>query len=59
MNRHWTFDVVAVVGMLAGFALFVAGGHSLVAGMVAAGSAYALLLPELVDSDGGQPTAVR
>lgn len=47
MNRHWTLDLVALSGMCAGFALFVTGSIAPLSGVVAAGSAYALLIPEL------------
>lgn len=50
MERHWTLDLVALLGILAGFVL--ATGQGLVlGGVVAAASAYALVLPEFVGAD--------
>lgn len=50
MYRYWSLAVVAVAGILGGFALLAAGEVTLLAGILAAGSAYALLLPEFADS---------
>ncbi|WP_459193464.1 hypothetical protein [Halosimplex sp. J119] len=50
MDRHWTLDLVALSGIAAGFVLFAAGEGAVLAGVVAAASAYALVLPELVSS---------
>lgn len=47
MERHWTFDVVALLGIVGGF-LMVSSEATLLAGVVAAACAYALLLPEFV-----------
>ncbi|WP_436925302.1 hypothetical protein [Halosimplex amylolyticum] len=50
MDRHWTLDLVALSGIAAGFVLFAAGDAAPLAGVVAAASAYALVLPEFVAS---------
>ncbi|WP_164471584.1 hypothetical protein [Halosimplex salinum] len=50
MDRHWTLDVVALSGILAGFVLFTAGETVPLAGVVAAAGAFALVLPEFVGS---------
>lgn len=52
MDRHWTLDLVALAGVCAGFTLLLTGGAEPLAGVVTAGSAYALLLPELADDPG-------
>ncbi|MFC7140927.1 hypothetical protein ACFQMA_13970 [Halosimplex aquaticum] len=50
MDRHWTLDLVALSGIAAGFVLFTVSNAALLAGVVAAVSAYALVLPEFVAS---------
>jgi len=49
MERHWTLELVAGLGLLAGFVLATRDATAL-AGAVTAASAYALLLPAFVDS---------
>lgn len=49
MERHWTLEVVALLGIAAGFVLFAVGATPVLAGVVAAASAYAVVLPEFVE----------
>jgi hypothetical protein len=56
MERHWTLEVVALLGILAGFVL-VGTGATMLAGVVAAASAYALVLPAFVTP--GAPADAR
>jgi uncharacterized membrane protein required for colicin V production len=49
MDRHWTLNLVALAGMVAGFVLFAVGDAAVLAGVVTAGSAYAALVPEFAD----------
>ncbi|WP_167837387.1 hypothetical protein [Halosimplex halophilum] len=47
MDRHWTHELVALSGVLAGAVIFAAGDAGRLAAGVAAVSAAALLLPAL------------
>ena len=57
MERHWTLDLVAVLGVVAGFVL-AARGEAALAGFVAATSTFAVVLPEFVDSPDPEPDPV-
>ncbi|WP_436911168.1 hypothetical protein [Halosimplex marinum] len=47
MDRHWTHELVALSGVLAGAVIFAAGDATPLAAGVGALGAVALLLPEL------------